>query len=567
MAQADLPSGVDVGGLDRRLVAQLIDVVVPLLLGVAFTLAVVLSPTSEQILVALIAFSVLMLAYGLLLWWMFAARGAGPGMRITKLQLVGVADGKPIGWGRFFLRQLILGACAATGVGLILLVVMLVVNPLRQGWHDQAARSVVITERTKVRVSARTVSVRKPVTSTSVSSMVDLPPHLSHLQGFSGQHESWDSLAEGAFLEQQQAGPISSVPGAVQPSGYGLSPVGYPQAPGPAAPLGPPQSSAPSQAGPLGWGQQPPAATPPTAWQATPGAPGWNPPPASAVPSHGAGRQRGFEQQAEQPSWPPVQQQFAGAGSPPAPPPVVQPPAHTPVPQSPQNQPPQRMQPPRPLDTPQPPVQPGHQPPPGAPQAGPPLGTGPQPPLRAAAPQWGGVGYPPATGLPAPDLDIQPSVPAWGTPAPVAPEAAGSYGLVPDTPVSPPPVMPVEEDYEGTHLARPTGGWCIRMDDGREFAVTGTILIGRNPSPKANEVVAELVSSGADGRMVSKTHVAVGIDQRGVFVMDRGSTNGTAIATASGGFEPCAAGDRVRVRDGQIVSFGDHTLVVRRTTG
>lgn len=125
------------------------------------------------------------------------------------------------------------------------------------------------------------------------------------------------------------------------------------------------------------------------------------------------------------------------------------------------------------------------------------------------------------------------------------------------------------DDYEGTRIApraaiRSTGAWQIRMDDGREIPITGLILIGRNPVARAGEDVTELVKAGTDGRMVSKTHLAVGIDQRGVFVMDRGSTNGTAIANSSGGYEPCAAEDRVRVRDGQIVSFGDHTLVVRR---
>lgn len=102
------------------------------------------------------------------------------------------------------------------------------------------------------------------------------------------------------------------------------------------------------------------------------------------------------------------------------------------------------------------------------------------------------------------------------------------------------------------------------MDDGREFPVTGLILIGRNPVAREGEESAELVKAGTEGRMVSKTHLAVGIDQRGVYVMDRGSTNGTAIATSTGGYEPCAAEDKVRVRDGQVVSFGDHTLVVRR---
>ena len=89
----------------------------------------------------------LILAWGLLVWQMYAVRAAGPGMRLLKLQLVGYTDGRPIGWGRFFLRWLVLTLLAATGLGLLLMIIFLVLHPRRQGWHDLAADSVVIKER------------------------------------------------------------------------------------------------------------------------------------------------------------------------------------------------------------------------------------------------------------------------------------------------------------------------------------------------------------------------------------------------------------------------------------
>jgi uncharacterized RDD family membrane protein YckC len=131
--------------LGTRFVAYLIDSVVVSLLA---TLPIVLiwytnlSPT----IIAAVA-SVLMLAWALLVWWMFAVRGAGPGMRVMHLQLVGLANGRPIGWGRFLLRQLILFGLALTGIGLLLMVVFLAQHPRRQGWHDLAVNSVVIKER------------------------------------------------------------------------------------------------------------------------------------------------------------------------------------------------------------------------------------------------------------------------------------------------------------------------------------------------------------------------------------------------------------------------------------
>ena len=68
---------------------------------------------------------------------------------------------------------------------------------------------------------------------------------------------------------------------------------------------------------------------------------------------------------------------------------------------------------------------------------------------------------------------------------------------------------------------------------------------------------------GAGGTAVSKVHLLIGTDKRGVHVTDRGSTNGTALVTPHG-LEPCVPGVQMRARDGQIVSFGDRSLTVLR---
>lgn len=111
----------------------------------------------------------------------------------------------------------------------------------------------------------------------------------------------------------------------------------------------------------------------------------------------------------------------------------------------------------------------------------------------------------------------------------------------------------------------PDQGWVVALDDGRQVAISGLVLLGRDPTARPGEQVAELVAVTDNSRTVSKTHLAVGVDNKGVFVMDRGSTNGSAIAASTGKYEPCQPGELVRVREGQIVSFGDHRLEIRRT--
>ena len=64
--------------------------------------------------------------------------------------------------------------------------------------------------------------------------------------------------------------------------------------------------------------------------------------------------------------------------------------------------------------------------------------------------------------------------------------------------------------------------------------------------------------------MISRTHVLIGTDLRGVFVVDRGSTNGTALVTAGGELEPCPADTQVRVRESQQVSYGNRWFTVLR---
>lgn len=141
-----LPPGVELGPLGPRLVAYLIDSVVPGVLGALVLFALPgLSGAARSVLTVISV--ALIVGWLLLIWRMTAVQAASPGMRLMKLQLVGFYDGRPIGWARAFVRGLVLGLLNLSGVGVILLVVFLLLHPRRQGWHDLAAAAVVIKER------------------------------------------------------------------------------------------------------------------------------------------------------------------------------------------------------------------------------------------------------------------------------------------------------------------------------------------------------------------------------------------------------------------------------------
>lgn len=376
---AGLPPGVDAGPLGARFVAYLIDRSVPAV--VAGLASVMATQIPDQRTLILVIAGVLILAWALLVWQMFAMRAAGPGMRLMKLQLVGYTDGRPIGWGRFFLRWLVLALLATTSIGLLFMIIFLVRHPRRQGWHDLAADSVVIKER------------------------VLAPPRSAE----------------------------SAAPAAVEPS------------------RAPTAVSAPEDTAPV-----------------------------DTAPGQAA------------------------------------------------------------------PVEPG-------PVENAPVGTGPREsaPVVAAAAGASTEEYV-STGPMAADVPPGPEEPRPGEPAVHEPEIE---------PRSQQPVAVADFDRDRRPLDE---GWMVVLDDGREIEISGLVLLGRNPQPRAGEEDAQLIKVVDETRTVSKSHLTLGVDGNGMYVMDRGSTNGSTVTDQDGSSHPCLAGDLVAVHPGTVVSFGDHWLEVRR---
>jgi uncharacterized RDD family membrane protein YckC len=374
-----LPPGVSVGSLGARFIAFLIDRSVPALIsGLASIVSVQLPDARTPVLVV---GGVLVLAWGLLVWQMFAVRAAGPGMRLMKLQLVGYTDGRPIGWGRFLLRWLVLSLLAATGIGLVLMLVFMVLQPRKQGWHDLAADSVVIKE--------RVLAPGRPAAAANAD---------------------------------PAAGPrMAEVPAAARNETAVDAPV---------------------------------------------------PSAAQAQPDYAAQQQSDYPAQSQ--SDYPAQSQ----------------PAYAPEPES------------------------GYA------------------PLEAPQPAM------------ATDHPLAESEPTAQQPRPTA--TAGP----PRVPAHDP--RPLDQDWE------------VVLDDGREISVTGLVLLGRNPQPRPGEEDAQLIKVADESRTVSKSHLALGVDGNGMYVMDRNSTNGSSVTTVDGQSRKCPPGDIVPVQPGTVVSFGDHWLEVRR---
>ena len=335
-----LPPGVSVGSLGRRLVAYLLDVVVPVAL--VLVLLSVRGDRGTGARAVTVLAVVLLTVWTLLVWWMFATRAAGPGMRLMKLQLVGFTNGRPIGWGRYFVRTLVLALLTVTVVGLLLMLIFLLRHPRYQGWHDLSAGSVVI--------AARPLAPR------------DAP----------------STRAETAK-----------------------------------------RSVSPSRA--------------------------------------------------------------------------------------------------------------------------------PEPPQSLTAPAGAGAPGPLPTSAPAMAMPLAPS----GV-------EVGATALGPGGDLAAGPAEPPSEDLEGT-----TDHWFAVLDDGREVPVHGLVLLGRNPQPRPGEEGAELIKVADESRTVSKSHLALGLDESGLFVTDRGSTNGSTITTLEGVRTRCAPGEVVQVSDGSVVTMGDRWLKVR----
>ncbi len=179
---------------------------------------------------------------------------------------------------------------------------------------------------------------------------------------------------------------------------------------------------------------------------------------------------------------------------------------------------------------------------------------------------------PQATAAPASDdAGVRPP-PAGALAASVPAAVAGDPAVGPDlAPLAAEPLQPAGAETAGPEHAAPgperrtiVDGWVAELDDGREIDVRGLVLLGRNPAPSEGEGDAQLVKLSDESRTVSKTHLALGVDDAGLFVVDRGSTNGSTITPPGQPTVPIGAFHATSVSEGSVLSIGDHWVRIRR---
>lgn len=123
----------------------------------------------------------------------------------------------------------------------------------------------------------------------------------------------------------------------------------------------------------------------------------------------------------------------------------------------------------------------------------------------------------------------------------------------------------VPEDHEATRLVAGGGSgarFVLQFSTGESVTVTGSGLIGRNPSMQPGEYVDQLVPIFDAGKSVSKTHLEFGQEGGRFWVSDRYSTNGSVVRQPDAAPRRCDPGRRYFVGRGTRVDVGEQFFVV-----
>jgi len=143
---------------------------------------------------------------------------------------------------------------------------------------------------------------------------------------------------------------------------------------------------------------------------------------------------------------------------------------------------------------------------------------------------------------------------AFAEPAVVADPVAVAEPVAEETQLAPQRSAPAAS-------AGPT--WRLVMPHGdAPVEISGAVVIGRGPVTIPEYATAQLVTASDPSKSVSKTHALLGIDAKGLWVADLGSTNGTFVITPTGGDVRVQPGAPVYVPPGSDVELGQYVITV-----
>lgn len=149
----------------------------------------------------------------------------------------------------------------------------------------------------------------------------------------------------------------------------------------------------------------------------------------------------------------------------------------------------------------------------------------------------------------------------------VAPQQPTAHEPISAAPTNGETIAPgdLDDDVAATRLSpsraaqKPAPVAVIELDNGDRFELTGTALLGRNPRPEAGEQVAHALPIEDPTQSISKTHLCIAVAPTGISVVDRHSTNGSALERG-GDLRELVPGVPIDVQPGDVVRFGDRSL-------
>ena len=146
--------------------------------------------------------------------------------------------------------------------------------------------------------------------------------------------------------------------------------------------------------------------------------------------------------------------------------------------------------------------------------------------------------------------------------------AAGSVAMsAPPVQPQPQPAAPIAPGAPTVSRTMARGGtsWSVVFDTGEEATLEGLLLVGRDPAYAPGESGRLMPITDPDFS-ISKTHLSIIADADGAWVTDRQSLNGTVVVRQTEDVA-CDANQRVRLRGGDVVYFGERSFVVRDAPG